>query len=36
LLADQGQRKQMAERALARGRPQAAREIVSKLLTLVP
>ena len=35
LLADQGRRKQMAERALARGRPQAAREIVSNLLTLV-
>jgi UDP-N-acetylglucosamine--N-acetylmuramyl-(pentapeptide) pyrophosphoryl-undecaprenol N-acetylglucosamine transferase len=35
LLADQGRRKDMAERALARGRPQAAREIVSNLLTLV-
>jgi UDP-N-acetylglucosamine--N-acetylmuramyl-(pentapeptide) pyrophosphoryl-undecaprenol N-acetylglucosamine transferase len=35
LLRDGLRRKQMAERALARGRPQAAREIVSKLLTLV-
>lgn len=35
LLADPGGRKRMASRALARGRPQAAREIVSNLLTLV-
>jgi len=35
LLRDPAQRKQMAERALARGRPHAAREIVSNLLTLV-
>lgn len=35
MLADPGRRKQMSERALARGRPHAAREIVSKLLTLV-
>jgi UDP-N-acetylglucosamine--N-acetylmuramyl-(pentapeptide) pyrophosphoryl-undecaprenol N-acetylglucosamine transferase len=35
LLRDPPQRKQMAERALARGRPHAAREIVSNLLTLV-
>jgi UDP-N-acetylglucosamine--N-acetylmuramyl-(pentapeptide) pyrophosphoryl-undecaprenol N-acetylglucosamine transferase len=35
LLRDQPRRKQMAERALARGRPQAARVIVSNLLTLV-
>ncbi|HEU5304332.1 MAG TPA: UDP-N-acetylglucosamine--N-acetylmuramyl-(pentapeptide) pyrophosphoryl-undecaprenol N-acetylglucosamine transferase [Gemmatimonadales bacterium] len=34
LLGDPAGRKQMAERALARGRPNAAREIVSKLLTL--
>jgi UDP-N-acetylglucosamine--N-acetylmuramyl-(pentapeptide) pyrophosphoryl-undecaprenol N-acetylglucosamine transferase len=34
LLDDAVRRKQMAERALARGRPQSAREIVSKLLTL--
>jgi UDP-N-acetylglucosamine--N-acetylmuramyl-(pentapeptide) pyrophosphoryl-undecaprenol N-acetylglucosamine transferase len=35
LLGDAARRKQMAERALARGRPHSAREIVSKLLTLV-
>jgi UDP-N-acetylglucosamine--N-acetylmuramyl-(pentapeptide) pyrophosphoryl-undecaprenol N-acetylglucosamine transferase len=35
LLEDTGQRKQMSERALSRGRPQAARDIVSNLLTLV-
>ena len=35
LLQDQGRRKQMAERALTRGRPHAAREIVSNLLTLI-
>jgi UDP-N-acetylglucosamine--N-acetylmuramyl-(pentapeptide) pyrophosphoryl-undecaprenol N-acetylglucosamine transferase len=35
LLGDAVRRKQMAERALARGRPHSAREIVSKLLTLV-
>jgi UDP-N-acetylglucosamine--N-acetylmuramyl-(pentapeptide) pyrophosphoryl-undecaprenol N-acetylglucosamine transferase len=35
LLRDAVRRKQMAERALARGRPHSAREIVSKLLTLV-
>ena len=35
LLQDPARRKQMAERALARGRPYAARGIVSKLLTLV-
>jgi UDP-N-acetylglucosamine--N-acetylmuramyl-(pentapeptide) pyrophosphoryl-undecaprenol N-acetylglucosamine transferase len=35
LLRDPVQRKQMAERALARGRPHAAREIVSNLLTIV-
>jgi UDP-N-acetylglucosamine--N-acetylmuramyl-(pentapeptide) pyrophosphoryl-undecaprenol N-acetylglucosamine transferase len=35
LLSDPGGRKQMGERALARGRPQAAREIVSNLLTLI-
>lgn len=35
LLGDPLRRKQMAERALARGRPQSAREIVSNLLTLV-
>jgi UDP-N-acetylglucosamine:LPS N-acetylglucosamine transferase len=35
LLGDALRRKQMAERALARGRPHSAREIVSKLLTLV-
>jgi UDP-N-acetylglucosamine--N-acetylmuramyl-(pentapeptide) pyrophosphoryl-undecaprenol N-acetylglucosamine transferase len=35
LLSDPTRRKQMGDRALARGRPQAAREIVSNLLTLV-
>jgi UDP-N-acetylglucosamine--N-acetylmuramyl-(pentapeptide) pyrophosphoryl-undecaprenol N-acetylglucosamine transferase len=35
LLRDPARRKQMAERALARGRPNSAREIVSNLLTLV-
>ncbi len=35
LLSDPAGRKDMGERALARGRPQAAREIVSKLLTLI-
>jgi UDP-N-acetylglucosamine--N-acetylmuramyl-(pentapeptide) pyrophosphoryl-undecaprenol N-acetylglucosamine transferase len=35
LLSDAARRKQMGERALARGRPQAAREIVSNLLTLI-
>jgi UDP-N-acetylglucosamine--N-acetylmuramyl-(pentapeptide) pyrophosphoryl-undecaprenol N-acetylglucosamine transferase len=35
LLNDPVRRKQMAARALARGRPHSAREIVSKLLTLV-
>lgn len=35
LLSDPARRKQMGERALARGKPQAAREIVSKLLTLI-
>lgn len=35
LLRDPVQRKQMAERALARGRPNSARDIVSNLLTLV-
>jgi UDP-N-acetylglucosamine--N-acetylmuramyl-(pentapeptide) pyrophosphoryl-undecaprenol N-acetylglucosamine transferase len=35
LLRDQARRKQMADRALSRGRPQAARDIVSNLLTLV-
>jgi UDP-N-acetylglucosamine--N-acetylmuramyl-(pentapeptide) pyrophosphoryl-undecaprenol N-acetylglucosamine transferase len=35
LVRDPARRKQMAERALARGRPEAAREIVSNLLTLV-
>jgi UDP-N-acetylglucosamine--N-acetylmuramyl-(pentapeptide) pyrophosphoryl-undecaprenol N-acetylglucosamine transferase len=35
LLRDQTGRKQIGERALARGKPQAAREIVSRLLTLV-
>jgi UDP-N-acetylglucosamine--N-acetylmuramyl-(pentapeptide) pyrophosphoryl-undecaprenol N-acetylglucosamine transferase len=34
LLADPVRRKQMAERALMRGRPDSARDIVSKLLTL--
>ncbi len=36
LLEDPVTRKQMGERALARGRPHAARDIVSKLLTLLP
>ena len=36
LLRDEGRRKQMAGRALARGRPDSAREIVSNLLTLIP
>jgi UDP-N-acetylglucosamine--N-acetylmuramyl-(pentapeptide) pyrophosphoryl-undecaprenol N-acetylglucosamine transferase len=35
LLSDPVRRKQMGEQALARGRPQAAREIVSNLLTLI-
>jgi UDP-N-acetylglucosamine--N-acetylmuramyl-(pentapeptide) pyrophosphoryl-undecaprenol N-acetylglucosamine transferase len=35
LLQDPGRRKEMGERALARGRPHAAREIVSNLLTLI-
>jgi UDP-N-acetylglucosamine--N-acetylmuramyl-(pentapeptide) pyrophosphoryl-undecaprenol N-acetylglucosamine transferase len=35
LLTDPGLRKQMAERARARGRPNSAREIVSNLLTLL-
>jgi UDP-N-acetylglucosamine--N-acetylmuramyl-(pentapeptide) pyrophosphoryl-undecaprenol N-acetylglucosamine transferase len=35
LLADPGRRRQMAERARARGRPDSARDIVSKMLTLV-
>ena len=35
LLSDPARRKQMGERALARGRPQAARDIVSRLLTLI-
>jgi UDP-N-acetylglucosamine:LPS N-acetylglucosamine transferase len=35
LLSDPVQRKQIAERALARGRPHSALDIVSKLLTLV-
>jgi UDP-N-acetylglucosamine--N-acetylmuramyl-(pentapeptide) pyrophosphoryl-undecaprenol N-acetylglucosamine transferase len=35
LLRDPDRRKQMAERALARGRPYSARDIVSNLLTLV-
>jgi UDP-N-acetylglucosamine--N-acetylmuramyl-(pentapeptide) pyrophosphoryl-undecaprenol N-acetylglucosamine transferase len=35
LLSDPLQRKQMAERALARGRPHSVLDIVSKLLTLV-
>jgi UDP-N-acetylglucosamine--N-acetylmuramyl-(pentapeptide) pyrophosphoryl-undecaprenol N-acetylglucosamine transferase len=35
LLQDQAGRKQMADRALSRGRPQAARDIVSNLLTLI-
>jgi UDP-N-acetylglucosamine--N-acetylmuramyl-(pentapeptide) pyrophosphoryl-undecaprenol N-acetylglucosamine transferase len=36
LLRDEGRRKQMAGRALARGRPHSAEDIVSKLLTLIP
>ena len=35
LLSDPVRRKEMGVRALTRGRPQAAREIVSKLLTLI-
>ena len=35
LLRDEGRRKQMAGRALARGRPKSAQEIVSNLLTLI-
>ena len=35
LLGDPARRKQMGERALARGRPEAARDIVSNLLTLI-
>ena len=35
LLDDFGQRKEMSARALSRGRPRAARDIVSNLLTLV-
>ena len=35
LLQDSGRRQQMAERALARGRPHSAQDIVSKLLTLI-
>ncbi|HYF40593.1 MAG TPA: undecaprenyldiphospho-muramoylpentapeptide beta-N-acetylglucosaminyltransferase [Gemmatimonadales bacterium] len=35
LLLDQPRLRQMAERAMSRGRPQSAREIVSKLLTLI-
>jgi UDP-N-acetylglucosamine--N-acetylmuramyl-(pentapeptide) pyrophosphoryl-undecaprenol N-acetylglucosamine transferase len=35
LLRDETQRKQIGERALARGKPEAAREIVSRLLTLI-
>jgi UDP-N-acetylglucosamine--N-acetylmuramyl-(pentapeptide) pyrophosphoryl-undecaprenol N-acetylglucosamine transferase len=35
LLRDEGRRKQMAGRALARGRPDSARQIVSNLLTLI-
>jgi UDP-N-acetylglucosamine--N-acetylmuramyl-(pentapeptide) pyrophosphoryl-undecaprenol N-acetylglucosamine transferase len=35
LLENTEQRKQMSERALSRGRPRAARDIVSNLLTLV-
>jgi UDP-N-acetylglucosamine--N-acetylmuramyl-(pentapeptide) pyrophosphoryl-undecaprenol N-acetylglucosamine transferase len=34
-LRDEGRRKQMAGRALARGRPNSAREIVSNFLTLI-
>ena len=35
LLADPGRRQRMAEHALARGRPNSARDIVSNLLTLI-
>ena len=35
LLQDETHRKQIGERALARGKPEAAREIVSRLLTLI-
>jgi UDP-N-acetylglucosamine--N-acetylmuramyl-(pentapeptide) pyrophosphoryl-undecaprenol N-acetylglucosamine transferase len=35
LLSDDLERKQMAQRALARGRPHSARDIVSNLLTLI-
>ena len=35
LLSDPARRKEMGERALSRGKPQAAREIVSNLLTLI-
>ncbi len=35
LLGDPARRKEMGKRALARGRPHAAREIVSNLLTLI-
>jgi UDP-N-acetylglucosamine--N-acetylmuramyl-(pentapeptide) pyrophosphoryl-undecaprenol N-acetylglucosamine transferase len=35
LLQDPVRRREMGERALARGRPHSAQEIVSKLLTLV-
>jgi UDP-N-acetylglucosamine--N-acetylmuramyl-(pentapeptide) pyrophosphoryl-undecaprenol N-acetylglucosamine transferase len=35
LLEDSDERKQMSESALSRGRPQAAKDIVSKLLTLL-
>jgi len=35
LLADPAARRRMAERALARGRPEAAATIVSRLLTLL-
>jgi UDP-N-acetylglucosamine--N-acetylmuramyl-(pentapeptide) pyrophosphoryl-undecaprenol N-acetylglucosamine transferase len=35
LLSDPARRKQIGEQALARGRPQAARDIVSNLLTLI-
>jgi UDP-N-acetylglucosamine--N-acetylmuramyl-(pentapeptide) pyrophosphoryl-undecaprenol N-acetylglucosamine transferase len=35
LLNDPDRRRQMADRALARGRPHSALDIVSKLLTLV-
>lgn len=36
LLGDMGRRSAMASRALARGRPHAAADIVSKILTLLP